>query len=125
MTKFAVPFLPGLALGMMMMTGAAKAEPGPQFIKLGHPTVWQEAGQASWYGGRHNGRRTSSGAIFNENAMTAAPAGRDGRRRHQSSATWSATYAPRRPSGSGGPSVESTTVCSSSSAFSSAPSRMA
>ncbi len=37
-------------------------------------------------------------------------------------ATWSATYAPRRPIGRGGPSVLSRTVCSSSSAFSSAPS---
>lgn len=33
-----------------------------------------EAGVASYYGGRHNGRRTSSGQIFNEHAMTAAHA---------------------------------------------------
>ena len=70
MTKFAVPFLPVLAVGTVMMTGAAQA----QFIKLGQPAAWQEAGQASWYGGRHNGRRTSSGEIFNQNAMTAAHA---------------------------------------------------
>jgi rare lipoprotein A len=33
-----------------------------------------EEGVASFYGGRHNGRRTSSGEIFNEYAMTAAHA---------------------------------------------------
>jgi rare lipoprotein A len=31
-----------------------------------------QTGIASYYGGRHNGRRTSSGAIFNEHQMTAA-----------------------------------------------------
>jgi rare lipoprotein A len=33
-----------------------------------------QSGVASYYGGRHNGRRTSSGQIFNEHAMTAAHA---------------------------------------------------
>ncbi len=33
-----------------------------------------QTGVASYYGGRHNGRRTSSGAIFDEHAMTAAHA---------------------------------------------------
>ena len=33
-----------------------------------------QAGIASYYGGRHNGRRTSSGQIFNDHAMTAAHA---------------------------------------------------
>ena len=28
--------------------------------------------KASWYGGFHNGRRTASGEIFNENKLTAA-----------------------------------------------------
>jgi rare lipoprotein A (peptidoglycan hydrolase) len=31
-----------------------------------------QTGIASYYGGRHNGRRTSSGAIFNEHQLTAA-----------------------------------------------------
>jgi len=31
-------------------------------------------GMASWYGGRHNGRRTASGTRFNEHDMTAAHA---------------------------------------------------
>jgi rare lipoprotein A (peptidoglycan hydrolase) len=33
-----------------------------------------QSGVASYYGGRHNGRRTSSGQIFNEHEMTAAHA---------------------------------------------------
>lgn len=33
---------------------------------------WQETGVASWYGGRHHGRRTSSGEAFDQHAMTAA-----------------------------------------------------
>ena len=49
---------------VMMLTGLGKAQattPG-----------WEESGQASWYGGRHHGRRTSSGQAFDQNAMTAA-----------------------------------------------------
>lgn len=80
MTKPTARLLAGIALGTLMMTGAAQA----QYIRLGQPqadqaagqaagqTAWQEAGQASWYGGRHHGRRTSSGEVFNQNAMTAA-----------------------------------------------------
>jgi rare lipoprotein A len=33
---------------------------------------WEDSGVASWYGGWHDGRRTSSGAVFDQNAMTAA-----------------------------------------------------
>ena len=32
----------------------------------------RDVGVATWYGAGHNGKRTSSGAIFNQNAMTAA-----------------------------------------------------
>lgn len=68
MIKSAARFLPGIALGTLMMASAAQA----QYIRLGQPQAWQEAGQASWYGGRHDGRRTSSGEIFDQNALTAA-----------------------------------------------------
>ena len=68
MIHSATRFLSGAAVGLAMMTGAAQA----QFIKLGHPAAWQESGQASWYGDWHNGRRTASGEIFNQNALTAA-----------------------------------------------------
>ena len=33
---------------------------------------WEESGQASWYGPGFNGQRTSSGEVFDENALTAA-----------------------------------------------------
>lgn len=68
MINSAVRLLPAAAMGMAMMTGTANA----QFIKLGQPTAWQETGQASWYGGRHHGLPTASGAAFDQNAMTAA-----------------------------------------------------
>lgn len=68
MIHSATRFLPGAAVGLAMMTGAAQA----QFIKLGRPVAWQQTGQASWYGEWHNGRRTASGEIFNQNALTAA-----------------------------------------------------
>ena len=35
-------------------------------------TEWRQSGQASWYGPRFHGHRTTSGQIFNQNAMTAA-----------------------------------------------------
>ncbi len=68
MINSATRFLPGAAVGLAMMTVAAQA----QFIKLGQPGAWKESGQASWYGEWHNGRRTASGEIFNQNALTAA-----------------------------------------------------
>ena len=34
--------------------------------------IHREEGVASWYGGRHHGRRTASGQRFDTNAMTAA-----------------------------------------------------
>ena len=42
-----------------------------------HPTkaeTWSEAGVASYYANRHTGRRTASGARFDQSAMTAAHA---------------------------------------------------
>ncbi len=68
MIASATRFLPAVAVGLLMSGGAAQA----QYIKLGPQQAWQEAGQASWYGGRHHGRRTSSGEIFDQNALTAA-----------------------------------------------------
>lgn len=34
--------------------------------------VWQERGDASWYGAYHQGRRASDGSVFDANSMTAA-----------------------------------------------------
>jgi rare lipoprotein A len=39
---------------------------------LAESNAASQTGIASYYGGRHNGRRTSSGAIFDEHEMTAA-----------------------------------------------------
>lgn len=67
MIKSAVRFLPVLA-SMMLMAGAAEA----QIARAHSAGGWEESGQATWYGGRHNGRRTSSGDIFDQDKMTAA-----------------------------------------------------
>ena len=47
----------------LMLAGTAPA--------LAAGAGWEE-GQASWYGGQHNGRRMSNGETFNQNALTAA-----------------------------------------------------
>lgn len=66
MIKSAARFLPGVIASVMLWSapGSAKA--------AGTAPSWEESGQASWYGGWHQGRRTSSGALFDQNAMTAA-----------------------------------------------------
>ncbi|MBC7800519.1 MAG: septal ring lytic transglycosylase RlpA family protein [Gemmatimonadaceae bacterium] len=63
--KSAARFLPGMIASFMLMTGTGKAQAAAE-------PAWEENGQASWYGSRHHGRRTSSGQIFDQNAMTAA-----------------------------------------------------
>ena len=67
--KSAVRFLPGVVASVLLMSGPPKA-----YASGAHAAgaAWEESGQASWYGGRHQGRRTSSGTPFNQNAMTAA-----------------------------------------------------
>ncbi len=47
-------------LGMLTVSAAA-ADP-----------AWTQSGEATWYGPRHAGHRTTSGEIFNPRAMTAA-----------------------------------------------------
>ena len=65
MIKSAVRLLPVMAASVLLMSGAPKA-------KAAAAPGWEESGVASWYGGRHHGRRTSSGTPFDQNAMTAA-----------------------------------------------------
>jgi len=48
----------------VLFSGAAEAGPHKKSVSM--------AGQASWYGSQHHGRRTASGERFNMNAMTAA-----------------------------------------------------
>lgn len=52
---------PAVLASLLAVSGAHAASPG-----------WEESGQASWYGGRHHGRRTSTGEVFDQNRMTAA-----------------------------------------------------
>ncbi|MGI4977690.1 MAG: septal ring lytic transglycosylase RlpA family protein [Janthinobacterium lividum] len=54
----------GLLCSAFLMTGQARA--------ASDDGGWRQSGQASWYGGQHAGRRTSSGTIFNPTEMTAA-----------------------------------------------------
>jgi rare lipoprotein A len=49
------------AVGAQARSAGAQADPG--FI---------ESGEASWYGPRHEGRRTTSGEVFDSNKLTAA-----------------------------------------------------
>jgi rare lipoprotein A len=77
MINSAVRFLPAVApaiapaiAAVLFASGSAHAQQQPG----SRAASWEESGEASWYGGRHNGRRTSSGSIFNENDMTAAHA---------------------------------------------------
>lgn len=69
MTSVAARLLPALAYPALAALTATLvlSQPAPA-----HAAAWEESGQASWYGGRHNGLRTSSGEIFNENNLTAA-----------------------------------------------------
>jgi rare lipoprotein A len=49
-------------------TTTANAMPAP----IAKNTAMQLEGRASYYGGRHNGRTTSSGVVFRSSGMTAA-----------------------------------------------------
>ena len=68
MMKSAARFLPPLLASAMLLSG-----PRSTVARTPH-SDWQESGQASWYGDWHQGRPTSSGQLFDQNAMTAAHA---------------------------------------------------
>jgi rare lipoprotein A len=67
--RSALKILPGVMACMTLLMAVPKAQAQTQL-----PPHWEESGEASWYGGWHQGRRTSSGARFDQNAMTAAHA---------------------------------------------------
>ncbi len=72
MTKPTAQFLPGIVASFILLTGPASGEAASRdWRKSGG---WRESGQATWYGSWHQGRRTSSGQLFDLNAMTAAHA---------------------------------------------------
>ncbi len=53
---------------------AALPQAAPAAATASQTPAWQESGEASWYGPRHEGRRTTSGEVFNSNRFTAAHA---------------------------------------------------
>ncbi len=67
-------FLPGIMATLLLTAGLHPAEAlaadTPQASGL--RPHWEESGLASWYGPRFEGRRTSSGEIFSQYALTAA-----------------------------------------------------
>jgi rare lipoprotein A len=55
-------------------TGIATAQQSPPIEQAsrGEQPIFSQSGVATWYGGRHVGRRTASGEYFNGRALTAA-----------------------------------------------------
>ncbi|MGH7154440.1 MAG: septal ring lytic transglycosylase RlpA family protein [Acetobacteraceae bacterium] len=66
--RFAVP---GLLAGAMLAGAHAHARSAPE-PATAKPAFTVEKGTASYYGRRHQGRRTASGARFEETALTGA-----------------------------------------------------
>jgi rare lipoprotein A len=79
-------FLPTLGLGVLLSQGCATLQrppetPPPTPPDTGRAPVKQpppaqanlpQTGEASWYGARHQGKRTASGEIFDHGQLTAA-----------------------------------------------------
>ena len=68
--------LPPMFASALLLAGTAEAAPdlAPDWGGARDGKGWKESGEASWYGGWHRGRPTSSGEGFDERAMTAAHA---------------------------------------------------
>ena len=60
---------PRLAVVLMLLLGLLAGCSTAAVPPMGHSGT---VGIASWYGGKFHGRRTASGAIFDQNAYTAA-----------------------------------------------------
>jgi len=65
-----------LAAGTACANAAPSPAPGPSIVSsAAEPaSVLLDSGEASWYGPRHEGRRTSSGEVFDSHKLTAAHA---------------------------------------------------
>ncbi len=63
-----------LILGLSLATGAGAAKAGQAPSVHDAATSYTESGEASWYGPRHEGLRTTSGERFDSSKMTAAHA---------------------------------------------------
>ena len=66
--------LPPMFASAMLLAGTAEAAPERWANTARDGKGWKESGEASWYGAWHQGRPTSSGEPFDQNAMTAAHA---------------------------------------------------
>jgi rare lipoprotein A len=79
------PFLPALGLGLLLSQGCSTLRPldtpAPTPSEIGKAPVKKppaaqaklpQTGEASWYGARHQGKRTASGEIFDHAEFTAA-----------------------------------------------------
>ena len=64
MSKSVAQLLPGVMATLLLGAGLQDA-------RALSPN-WEESGQASWYGPGFHGKRTSSGARFDQNSLTAA-----------------------------------------------------
>ncbi len=64
--------LPPMFASVMLLAGTAEAAQQRWAGTLRDGKGWKESGEASWYGAWHQGRPTSSGEPFDQNAMTAA-----------------------------------------------------
>lgn len=66
--------LPPMLASAMLLAGTAEAAQDRWADTARDGKGWKESGEASWYGAWHQGRPTSSGEPFDQNAMTAAHA---------------------------------------------------
>ena len=64
--------LPPMFASVMLLAGTAEAAQERWAGTARDGRGWKESGEASWYGGWHQGRLTSSGERFDQNALTAA-----------------------------------------------------
>jgi rare lipoprotein A len=66
--------VPAAADSVNSMPDQASGEPvaGPDTVLAEAIPEYRQVGIASWYGGRHQGRLTASGEVFDENKLTAA-----------------------------------------------------
>jgi rare lipoprotein A len=61
-----------LVLTMVGSASVNEAESGNKTAKSGKAHHWFQIGQASWYGGKFQGRKTANGEVFNMNNLTCA-----------------------------------------------------
>ena len=61
-----------VGLASCLATGLAALSAGVALAAASDDAIYTESGQATWYGGQHEGKRTTSGEVFNGAKLTAA-----------------------------------------------------